>query len=188
METSLFSQANIFLNIYKQNQKPMKKIFLLISVLFLFFQSVKAQTTEIWVVRHAEKDKSNPQEKNPDLSEEGKIRARDLAAYLKKENLDVAFSTPYKRTHQTLDSLVIPKVIDYTDIKSLVEKVKTNYLGKKIIIAGHSNTVLEIIEAFGGKRPRAELTDDDYDFIFRLNFKGDKAKVKMSQYGVPHHL
>jgi len=166
----------------------MKKFFFLISLSFLFLINAQAQTTEIWVVRHAEKDKSNPQEKNPDLSEEGKTRARDLAIYLKKEKLDVAFSTPYKRTHQTLDSLVIPKVIDYTDIKSLVEKVKADYLGKKIIIAGHSNTVLEIIEAFGGKRPREELTDDDYDFIFRLNVKGDKAKVKMSQYGVPHHL
>ena len=166
----------------------MKKFFFLISLSFLFLINAQAQTTEIWVVRHAEKDKSNPQEKNPDLSEEGKTRARDLAIYLKKEKLDVAFSTPYKRTRQTLDSLVIPKVIDYTDIKSLVEKVKADYLGKKIIIAGHSNTVLEIIEAFGGKRPREELNDDDYDFIFRLNVKGDKAKVKMTQYGVPHHL
>ncbi|GGI26777.1 phosphoglycerate mutase family protein [Pedobacter mendelii] len=166
----------------------MKKFLIFFSIFFLFLHSVKAQTTEIWVVRHAEKDKSNPEEKNPDLSEEGKVRARDLAAYLKKEKIDVAFSTPYKRTHQTLDSLIISKVITYNDIKSLVDSIKTNYLGKKIIIAGHSNTVLEIIEAFGGKRPREELTDDDYDFIFRLSVKGDKAKVKMDQYGVPHHL
>ena len=166
----------------------MKKVLVFISVIFLFFQTVKAQTTEIWVVRHAEKDKSDPQEKNPDLSETGRMRAGDLATYLKKEKIDVAFTTPYKRTRQTLDSLIIPKVINYTDIKSLVDTVKTNYAGKKIIIAGHSNTVLEIIEAFGGKRPREELTDDDYDFIFRLSVKGDKAKVKTDQYGVPHHL
>ena len=166
----------------------MKKLLIFLAVTFLFFQVGKSQTTEIWVVRHAEKEKSDPQEKNPELSEEGKVRAGDLARYLKKENIDVAFSTPYKRTRQTLDSLVIPKVINYNDIKSLVDTIKTSYLGKKIIIAGHSNTVLEIIEAFGGKRPREELTDDDYDFIFRLSVKGDKARVKMDQYGVPHHL
>lgn len=166
----------------------MKKLLIFLSITFLFLNQTKAQTTEIWVVRHAEKEKSDPQEKNPDLSEAGKVRARDLATFLKKEKIDVAFTTPYKRTHQTLDSLVIPKVIEYNDIKSLVENIKTNYSGKKIIIAGHSNTVLEIIEAFGGKRPREELTDDDYDFIFRLTVKGDKAKVKMDQYGVPHHL
>ncbi|MFC4211730.1 SixA phosphatase family protein [Pedobacter lithocola] len=166
----------------------MKKLFLFLSITFLFTSSILAQTTEIWVVRHAEKDKSNPQEKDPELSDEGKIRARDLAEYLKKEKIDFGFTTPYKRTRTTLDSLIIPKVLNYTDIKSLVDSIKTNYVGKKIVIAGHSNTVLEIIEAFGGKRPREELTDDDYDFIFHLTVKGDKARVKMDQYGVPHHL
>ncbi|MDN3586592.1 phosphoglycerate mutase family protein [Pedobacter aquatilis] len=166
----------------------MKKFFCLLSLSILFLINVHAQTTEVWVVRHAEKEKSNPQEKNPDLSDEGRTRAGDLAKFLKKINFDAAYTTPYKRTRQTLDSLVIPKVIEYNDIKALVDSVKANYLGKKVIIAGHSNTVLEIIEAFGGKRPREELTDDDYDFIFRLNVKGDKAKVKMDQFGVPHHL
>ncbi|WP_316830323.1 phosphoglycerate mutase family protein [Pedobacter aquatilis] len=166
----------------------MKKLLIIFCTIFLLLQTAKAQTTEIWVVRHAEKEKTDPQDKNPDLSDEGRNRAGDLAKYLRKENIDVAFSTPYKRTHQTLDSLVISKVINYTDIKALVDSVKTNYPGKKVIIAGHSNTVLEIIEAFGAKRPREELTDDDYDFIFRLTVKGDKAKVKMDQYGVPHHL
>lgn len=166
----------------------MKKLILFLSLTFFVSQLVLAQTTEIWIVRHAEKDKSNPEDKNPNLSDEGKIRAGDLAKYLKKVKFDAAFSTPYKRTHQTLDSLIIQKVIEYKDAKSLVDSVKKSYLGKTIIVAGHSNTVLEIIEAFGGKKPREELTDDDYDYIFHLSVKGDKAKVKMDQYGRPHHL
>lgn len=166
----------------------MKKLILILSLTFFASQFVVAQTTEIWIVRHAEKDKSNPEDKNPNLSEEGKIRAGDLAKYLKKVKFDAAFSTPYKRTHQTLDSLIIQKVIDYKDAKSLVDSVNKSYVGKTIIVAGHSNTVLEIIEAFGAKRPKEELTDDDYDYIFHLSVKGDKAKVKMDQYGRPHHL
>jgi len=166
----------------------MKKLFVLLALTLLFINIVSAQTTTVWVVRHAEKDKSNPQDNNPSLSDEGRIRAGDLATYLKKVKFDVAFATPTKRTHQTLDSLVIPKVVDYKDIKSLVDSIKTNYVGKNVIIAGHSNTVLEIIEAFGGKKPKEELTDDDYDYIFELSVKGDKARVKMDQYGRPHHL
>lgn len=166
----------------------MKKLFVLLALTLLFTNIVSAQTTSVWIVRHAEKDKSNPQDTNPNLSDEGRIRAGDLATYLKKVKFDVAFATPTKRTHQTLDSLVIPKVIDYKDIKSLVDSIKTNYFGKNVIIAGHSNTVLEIIEAFGGKKPKAELTDDDYDYIFELSVKGDKARVKMDQFGRPHHL
>ena len=166
----------------------MKKASLLVFFFLSFSTWIYAQTTNIWVVRHAEKDKSNPAEKNPDLSEDGEIRAGDLAKYLKKVNIDVAFSTATKRTHQTLDSVVISKVIDYKDIPSLVSEVKKSYLGKTIIIAGHSNTVLEIVEAFGAKRPKKELTEDDYDYIFHVTLKNDKAKVKMDQYGVPHHL
>lgn len=166
----------------------MKKLFLFFFLCLIFSKVNFAQTTEVWVVRHAEKDKTNPEDKDPNLSDEGKIRAGDLATFLKKTKFDVAFSTPYKRTHQTLDSLIIPKVINYNDPKSLVDSVKKNYAGKTIIVAGHSNTVLEIIEAFGGKRPKEMLTEDDYDYIFRLTIKDDKAKVKMDQFGRPHHL
>jgi len=166
----------------------MKRLILFFSLSFLISTAVFAQNTEVWVVRHAEKDKTNPEDKDPNLSDEGRIRAADLAIYLKKVKFDVGFSTPYKRTHQTLDSLIIPKVINYKDPKSLVDSVKKNYVGKTIIVAGHSNTVLEIIEAFGGKRPMEMLTDDDYDYIFRLTVKDDKAKVKKDQFGRPHHL
>ena len=166
----------------------MKKLILFLFLSFLFSTAVFAQATQVWIVRHAEKDKSNTQDNDSNLSEEGRIRAGDLAEYLKKIKFDVAFSTPYKRTHQTLDSLIIQKVIDYKDAKSLVDSIKKNYEGKTVIVAGHSNTVLELIEAFGGKRPKEMLTDDDYDYIFHLTVKDDKAKVKMDQYGRPHHL
>jgi len=166
----------------------MKRFLLFFAILLSLATVTLAQTTEVWIVRHAEKDTSNPNEKDPNLSEEGKIRAGDLAIYLKKVKFDAAFSTPYKRTHQTLDSLIIPKVINYNDIKSLVDSVQMNFAGKTVIIAAHSNTLLEIIEAFGGKRPMEMLTDDDYDYIFRLSVKDDKAKVKKDQFGRPHHL
>lgn len=166
----------------------MKRFLLFLAFAIVMSTAVFAQTTEIWVVRHAEKDKSNPNEQNPGLSDEGKIRAGDLAKYLEKVTFDVAYSTPYKRTRETLDSLIIQKVISYKDGKSLADSVKKNYTGKTIIIAGHSNTVLEIIEAFGGKRPIDMLTDDDYDYIFRLTINDDKTKVKMEHYGRPHHM
>ncbi|GGE57524.1 histidine phosphatase superfamily protein (branch 1) [Pedobacter psychrotolerans] len=166
----------------------MKKFILFFFLSLIFSKATFAQTTEVWIVRHAEKDKTNPEDKDPNLSDEGRIRAGDLATFLKKTKFDVAFSTPYKRTHQTLDSLIIPKVVNYNDPKSLVDSVKKNYAGKTVIVAAHSNTVLEIIEAFDGKRPKEMLTEDDYDYIFRLTVKDDNAKVKMDQFGRPHHL
>ena len=171
----------------------MKKLLFGLILTFLFSAGIQAQSIDVWIVRHAEKDKSNPQEKNPDLSDEGKIRAKDLVEYLKKVKFDGVFSTPYKRTHQTVDSLakinnLVVKDYNPTDSKKLVDEIKKDFLGKKVMIVGHSNTVLELIEAFGGKRPKPELTDDDYDYIFHLIVRKDKASVKMSEYGKPHHL
>ncbi|WP_443937287.1 histidine phosphatase family protein [Pedobacter sp. MW01-1-1] len=166
----------------------MKKFFILLSFLILGTSFSQAQTTEIWIVRHAEKDTSNPQDKNPDLSVEGQIRAHDLAIYLKKVSFDYAFTTDFKRTRQTIDSLIVPKVKVYTDTKALADTIKQNYLGKTIIIAGHSNTILETIEALGADRPLDMLTEDDYDYIFHLTLKNDKAKVKIDHFGRPHHL
>lgn len=166
----------------------MKKLILFLTISFFATQFVLAQQTEVWLVRHAEKDTSNPEDKNPNLSDEGKIRAGDLAKHLKKVKFDAAFTTPTKRTHQTLDSLLIPKVIEYKEIKALVDSVKNVYQGKTVIVAAHSNTILEIIEAFGAKKPLDIFTEDDYDYIFRLSVTGDKAKVKTDHYGRPHRL
>jgi len=53
----------------------MKKLLVLLSLTLLFANIISAQTTTVWIVRHAEKDKSNPQDTNPNLSDEGRVRA-----------------------------------------------------------------------------------------------------------------
>ncbi|TKC09409.1 phosphoglycerate mutase family protein [Pedobacter frigoris] len=162
----------------------MKKFILFLSLLFSIFQTALAQKTEIWIVRHAEKGVNNPND--PDLSDKGKKRAEDLAVILAKFKFDAAFSTPYKRTHQTLDPLAKKNKISITDYKSittLVDDIRKNYSGKKIIIAGHSNTVLETIEAFGIQRPKAKITDDEFNNIFHLTLNGNKTELKTNTYG-----
>ena len=62
-----------------------------------------------------------------------------------------------------------------------------NAIGKKMLIIGHSNTVQEILVAFGASKPVKDLTDDDYDYIFMLTIKGDKKEVKVERYGAEHH-
>ena len=49
--------------------------------------------------------------------------------------------------------------------------------GKSVLIVGHSNAVLETIEAFGGERPVKLLTDDDYDYLFKIELEVSKPTV-----------
>lgn len=172
----------------------MRKLFTLAGVLFfaicLFSAlSASAQRTVVYIVRHAEKDMSNPGERNPDLSADGKQRALDLAKVLQKEKIDVILSTPFKRTLQTVQPVAERSnltTITYnpTDFKGLAQKIRKEYAGKTTLVAGHSNTVLEILDALGGKRPVPELTEEDYDYLFKVVVTDDgNAEVEASTYG-----
>ena len=167
----------------------MKKLLLLFVLSLGLQHTLYAQKAlKVWIVRHAEKDASDPQDKDPDLSPDGAKRAEALMKKLKGQKIDSIFVTDYKRTKLTgfplADRIGISlKTYEAAAAKQLAASLKANAAGKKILIVGHSNTVLELIEAFGGKRPLAKLTDNDYDYIFELSIKGDKVDVKTDHYG-----
>lgn len=171
----------------------MKRLSLILFIFLLGQQTIHAQKTlKVYVVRHAEKLTIDPKDKDPDLSTEGKDRAEALAKTLKGEKIDSIFATNYKRTKLTgfplADKIGFSvKTYDPNQIKTLAAAWKKNAQGKRLLIVGHSNTVLEIIEAFGGTRPIKELSDEDYDYLFELTIKGGKVDVKTSRYGIDHH-
>lgn len=171
----------------------MRTLVLVFLALLLGQQNLSAQkTVKIWIVRHAEKLADNPKDNDPDLSPEGKVRADDLFKYLKGQKLDSIFTTGYKRSKLTAFQLADRQGISLKTYspnyqKELAKQLMANAKGKKILIVGHSNTVLELIEAFGGTRPVKELTDDDYDYIFSLTVKDGKTDVSVDHFGAEHH-
>lgn len=167
----------------------MKRILFVLSFLLFIQQSVNAQKTlKVWVVRHAEKITSDPNEKDPELSAEGSQRAEALLKLLKGESIDSIFVTAYKRTKLTAFPLadkvgLAMKTYSPADQKAFAKQLLANAKGKKILIVGHSNTVLDVIESFGAKRPLQEIKDDEYDYVFALTIKDGKAEVKVGHYG-----
>ncbi len=150
--------------------------------------------TTIFIVRHSEKDTSDPKDQDPELSPEGRERAIALAGKLKKVKLDAAFATKYKRTHQTayysaINNSIQIQTYEGHDFAGIADLVKTKFSKKKVLIVGHSNTVLELLEAFGANRPIDVLADEDYDFLFKLNISPEgERELKILHYGKMHHL
>ncbi len=168
-------------------------IFLLFSAFGLTNKTIISKETVIYIVRHAEKETSDPANNNPDLNEAGKTRAKDLVSELKKGKFSAVFSTDYKRTMQTAAPVAqrsgVP-VLTYkaNDFKGLAELVRSDYLNKKILIVGHSNTILEIAKAFGTDPEIEKLQDDDYDLLIKITIdKNGIADLKISRYGQKHH-
>jgi len=147
----------------------------------------KASTTTVYLVRHAEKITADPQDQDPGLTPEGFKRAEDLKQFLKNEEIDVFFTTPYKRNKMTLTPVAQGrKVLVYEahDFKNLKERILRDYNGKTVLVVGHSNTLIPLIEAFGGKKPLAEIPDSQYDNIFKLKISAKgKVQVEAQKFG-----
>ncbi len=151
----------------------MSKLVLILSLAVTFSAQLRAQETVVYLVRHAEKE-TNPQDpRDPGLSPIGFERAMNLDDSLKAIKFDAVYSSDYKRTVATAqpvatrNDLVIIKY-DPSAPSKLVEEVNSRWKGKTVLIVGHSNTLLPLIEAFGGKATMQHIDDNDYSNIFRL--------------------
>lgn len=163
-------------------------LLLTLSVSLSFAQTGFERTkTKIYLVRHAEKETG----KDPVLTPAGRQRAGDLLRTLKHKNITHIYSTPYKRTQMTGDSLRIQLGIDTliyaadTIGTDLINKIKShNDVGKTILVIGHSNTIPALIRHLGvSDFAIKELNETEFDNLFLITYKKRKPKIKAMKYG-----
>jgi broad specificity phosphatase PhoE len=143
--------------------------------------------TRIFIVRHGEKEAG----KDPLLTADGIKRAGDLHRVLKDEGIQKIYVSRTRRTQMTADSLRIQMKIDtvhYTAdtlCDALVQAIMEHSdFGKTILIVAHSNTVPRIIRKLGVTDfPVADLPDHEFDNLFLVTYKKEKAKLKSMKYG-----
>lgn len=162
-------------------------IFCLLMVTAFMTFSVQAQTS-VWIVRHAEKDMKNPSDPDPGLSIDGQERAKDLDALLRPQRLLAVYATPFKRTMQTAQPTayghgLTVETYDTTDLAAFAASVLRKHKGGSVLVVGHSNTILEIVEAFGIRRPVPAVGEDVYDYVFNVKVEGNSIQLLTSQYG-----
>ncbi len=141
----------------------------------------KPLPTTIFVVRHAEKDAEQQ------LSPEGKERAKALAAFMSVQNVAAVYSTNFARTRDTGQPTAevakialqtyepMPKRDWYSDIAR-------KHSGKSVLIVGHSNTVVPIVNGFGAKL-KYEVGHDEYHNLFIVRVQGGMAQAVRINYG-----
>jgi phosphohistidine phosphatase SixA len=132
--------------------------------------------TTVIVVRHAEKIDNSA---DPDLSETGKERAVLLSRLLGETEISALFSSQYERTRQTLMPLSTKlnlkvQPVDAALTADLVRRISTDFPGKTVVVASHSDRVTEIIEALGG-RSVGYLAESEYDNLFVVTLLDDST-------------
>ena len=168
----------------------MKYLFIFLAIIG-FQYSANAQReagiTKIFIVRHGEKEAGN----NPVLTAAGNARAGDLMRRLQNEGIQKIYVSQYKRTQNTGDSLRLQLKIDTvhygadTLCENLINAIMEHGdFGKTILIIAHSNTIPQIIRKFGlTDYPFGDIPDNEFDNLFLITYKKEKARVKKMKYG-----
>ena len=123
----------------------------------------------VLVIRHAERA-------NDSLTPEGEKRAETLARLLRKKDVSAIFSTKYTRTRETVNNtaerLGLP--IQYYDSHlEVANLIKSEYVGKVVLVVGHSPTVPQIIQALGVSS--VPSVGDEFNNLFVVTIRNDGA-------------
>jgi len=168
----------------------MKTIYYIFFIGLVTFQSCaqntkKAEdlnTTTYYLIRHAEKDRTDKTNRDPHLNEAGKQRAEKWAKYFKDVEFDAVYSTNYNRTKETAAPTVKTKniKIQYYDPTNLnFEEFLTHTKGKTVLIVGHSNTTPMFTNKLLGSDKYDDMDDDDNARLFKVTINKNKKSSKV---------
>jgi broad specificity phosphatase PhoE len=156
---------------------------------FAYWTTFRRPVTTIIVIRHAEK-KIEPNNNDPDLSPAGQTRAQELARMFGDAGVNAIYATQYKRTQQTVkplaDKLGLPiNQVDSKKTADLIARIRAENSGQTVFIAGHNNTVPEIVAALGGPTYPV-IPETEYDNLYVVTmYRTGKARVVKMKYGSP---
>ena len=155
------------------------KVFIFSSLIVLFFSckgteekndfEAEPVITTFYLIRHAEKDRTNPENPDPELNQDGLTRALKWAEIFDPIPLDAIYSTNYERTSMTAAPTSVKKDIDikYYDPSSLdVEEFKLQNEGLNVLVVGHSNTTPMMVNKLLGVEKYNQMEDSDNSSLF----------------------
>lgn len=122
-----------------------------------------------YLIRHAEKDRSNPEDADPELNQKGLGRAMHWAEILDAVPLDAIYSTDYNRTSMTAAPTSVKKNIDvqYYDPRIVdFNQFKADNLNKNVLVVGHSNTTPEFVNQLLGEEKYSAINDSENGTLF----------------------
>ncbi|MBC6699453.1 histidine phosphatase family protein [Hymenobacter sp. BT190] len=137
--------------------------------------------TVVYVVRHAEKE-TTPGLADPPLTPAGQQRALALRDTLRKASVAAVFSTSTIRTRTTAEPLAAQQrqqimPYDAKQLPALSARIRRKYRGRTVLVVGHSNTILETVEALGAARPVPTVGDNEYDYLLEVRIPKDSTRA-----------
>jgi phosphohistidine phosphatase SixA len=127
-------------------------------------KELEQKTTTYYLIRHAEKDRSDKTNRNPHLTVNGLKRANNWANVLKTVKFDMVYSTDYNRTKETALPTAKANNIElkfYNPSDMQIGRFMETSKGKTILIVGHSNTTPLFTNGLLGEKKYEMIADDN---------------------------
>ena len=151
----------------------------------LFADSIAtAQVKTVYYgIRHAEKDRSDINENDPELTSTGLERANLWAKYFDSIPLNGIYSTSYKRTLQTILPTAASQILDpriYVPETFIDSAFMTTTRGGNWLISGHSNTMPATINALIQSDSLQDIPDHENGRLYRVTLYQGKASLDIT--------
>ena len=134
--------------------------------------SALADAHFIYLTRHAEKAATG---NDPALTAEGKVRAQNIAATLKKAGIKHIYSTNFLRTQQTaapISALLGLPVVTYDPAQLAAFAQQLKALPDNSLVVGHSDTTPDLIGLLGGDAVPA-IAETEFDRLYQVSIGQD---------------
>ena len=145
------------------------------------------QDTVVYLVRHAEKVTGENAGRDPELTPEGKARAKQLADLLADEKITKIYSSDYIRTRDTAGPTaemngVKVEIYNPRNLQELADRIKATKA--HYLVVGHSNTIPETVEALGGVGGSPIEEKSEYDRLYVVTILADgTVQTNLRRYG-----
>lgn len=163
----------------------MKKYYFLLVLTFTLLSSCSSnETTTYYLIRHAEKDRTDQSNGNPNLNFEGEKRAQRWANYFEDKQIDAVYSTKYFRTMETATPTAMTKKlrIQYYDPRNMFDSIfQTETKGKSVLIVGHSNTTPVFANKILGEDKYQNMDDNDNSSLYVVTVCGGEKESKIEK-------
>lgn len=131
-----------------------------------------------YLIRHAEKDRTDPQNVDPELTQKGLGRAMHWAEILNDVDLDAIYTTDFERTSMTAAPASVKKdiTVQYYDPEYLdIAQFKSDNLNKNVLVVGHSNSTPALVNKLIGKEKYSNMDDNDNGSLFIVQIVDGKT-------------
>ena len=143
-----------------------------------FAQEKDEEVTTYYLIRHAEKDRTDKSNRNPFLTIKGNERAKLWAKVLSDANINMVYTTNYNRTKQTAQPTAKKnglRLYMYNPRKMYDEGFKYNTKGKNVLIVGHSNTTNAFANKILGEEKFGKIDDSNNSNLYIVTVTKDSA-------------